>query len=139
MYIHATAVRVALVLLAAGVCVAEARLLRRVPGRPVVLIRAATAGPAPDGGHGIEPAFARHMTPDDVARGVWALATAEGPLALTVEQRATLGPLLAEGTEARLRLGELRTARRATVAAQLGDHAALVEAIGLDRAARMVR
>ena len=61
----------------------------------------------------LEPSFAAHMTTDDVARGVYALAAEAGPVALTAEQRVTIHPLLVEGAALRARLGDLREARRA--------------------------
>jgi hypothetical protein len=83
----------------------------------------------------IEPAFLAHMTADDVARGVYALAAVEGTVALTDPQRATIGPLLREGADLRARLGELRGQRRAAREAWMVDGAGIAGALGPDRSA----
>jgi hypothetical protein len=102
--------------LVAAVCVAEAWALGVGRARPTVVTRPESSLPAYTSGPG-DAAFLAHVTADDVARGVWALAEERGELALSPEQRASLAPLLMEGAETRRRLGELRAARRVTAEA----------------------
>ncbi len=83
----------------------------------------------------VEPGFLAHMTADDIARGVYALAAVEGAVALTDPQRATIGPLLREGADLRARLGELRGRRRAAREAWMIHGAGIVSALGPDRSA----
>jgi hypothetical protein len=169
--------RWALAVVTALVCVEEAGILVGGARRPIVLARADAAPAEADNGAGLEPAFAQHMTPDDVARGVWGLTRVGGPdldragrpdlgkpssgpvrptgpteagtaavvsgaltrvsaadVALGADQRGALGALLADGARIRGELGELRTKRRAQVTTLLRDDAAIVDAIGADRA-----
>ena len=51
------------------------------------------------------------MTPDDVARGLWALARGEGP-GLSPEEAQVALPLAREAASARARVDTLRTERR---------------------------
>lgn len=110
----------------------------RARGGPgIVVAPADTRVPAPAiaDTRSIEPAFLAHMTADDVARGVYALAAQEGAVALTDAQRGTIGPLLREGAELRARLGGLRGARRGAREAWMIDGTGLVAALGPDRTA----
>jgi hypothetical protein len=106
--------------IAAAVCAAEASALVAGRARPPIVTRAPIEAPAyTEGPSGLEPGFLAHMTPDDVARGVWALADERGAVALTAEQRAALAPLIAEGAATRERLGLLRAERQAEESAWL--------------------
>lgn len=82
-------------------------------GRMVFVAAPAGGGRPGEGG----PVEAAVLTADDVARGVWALAGADGPVALRPEQRSGIGEALAAGERARKRVGELRTRHRAERAA----------------------
>jgi len=64
----------------------------------------------------LEPLFAARMTPDDVARGAWALARGEGP-GLSPEQRLALLDPAQRGQQGRVEVDRLRSERRA-----LRDH-----------------
>ncbi|MDP2310249.1 MAG: hypothetical protein Q8P18_29810 [Pseudomonadota bacterium] len=133
---------VSAVLLLALVGVEGAFLVQR--GHPGVVVTpsdtrvpaaAPSAGARRDFGD-IEPAFLGHMTADDVARGVYALAAQQGALALTDAQRVTMTPLLREGADLRARLGVLRTERRAAREAWMVHGTGLVSALGPDRVAQ---
>ncbi|MDP2313313.1 MAG: hypothetical protein Q8P41_10440, partial [Pseudomonadota bacterium] len=88
-------------LLALALCGAEARLLTRSarPGVVVTAVDTTVAPPVASAVGTLEPAFLAHMTADDVARGVYALAAAEGAVALTTDQKAAIAPALREGAE----------------------------------------
>lgn len=124
-------------------------------GRPVV-VGLATAEPpralfpaAAEASSPIRMAATAALTADDIARGVWALAAADGAESASREgqgapplsdpQRATLGPLLATAARSRAALGERRMARRAAERALLADGVALVEALGPERVAPFLR
>ncbi len=134
--------RVAALIVALAVCAVEATLLAGQAGPGVVVAPPATrvtapaATPAPEATDAIEPSFLAHMTADDVARGVYALAAAEGPVALTTDQRARIRPLLEEGAALRARLGELRTERRRAREAWLVTGTQLADVDGASSAAR---
>lgn len=118
--------RLLLLALLLPVVAAEARLLL-LP--PVIVVEPALTSTDPQPvGTGLESAFTAHMTADDVARGIYALAAPDAPLPLTAEQRATIGPLLQEGATLRARLGELRMTRRAKREAWLTTGTALASA-----------
>ncbi|MCB9745186.1 MAG: hypothetical protein H6740_21535 [Alphaproteobacteria bacterium] len=101
-------------------CALQAAALLVAGPRPAVVAPAerppleAQAPPLPEALRE-DPGFTSRMTPDDVARGVQALAAlpAGAPERLSPEQRAALAPLAAQGAALRQRLGELRMRRRA--------------------------
>jgi hypothetical protein len=78
--------------------------------------------------------FLAHMTADDVARGVYALAGDAGAATLTDAQRDAIAPLLKEGASLRAELGELRMARRAARESWQADVASMATTLGRDRA-----
>lgn len=144
----AVPLRLLLLVLAAGVCLAEARVLAGRGGAGLVLVVPDTRAEAPEtraetptaaGTDNIQAAFLAHMTSDDVARGVYGLAAETGEVALTEAQRATIRPLLVEGADLRARLGELRAARRAAREAWLTAGGGMVEAVGAERARAVTR
>lgn len=71
----------------------------------------------------LDRSLAATLTADDVARGVWALATTtEGP-ALDAAQRAALAEPVARAAALRGEVGELRHRRRAALSAEQADWA----------------
>lgn len=113
-----------LVLLGLVVAVEARLLLDRGPA--VLLVAPDTAVPTAPVAPELESAFTAHMTADDVARGIYALAAPGTPLPLSETQAATIGPLLTEGAALREQLGELRMARRAHRDAYVADMATLL-------------
>jgi len=103
-----------LALAAACLALIGVRELRRPAPLPVVtLAPSAQPVPAPSSAlAAIEPDFAARMTPDDVARGAWALAGGAGP-GLSPEQARAALPVAREAAALRSRSHALRTRRRA--------------------------
>lgn len=132
-------------LLAGAVCVTLAVPLAHLGDRPLVVLRAAALSARPAAPVVVDAAladFAAHMTPDDVARGVWALADggdAAGVAALTPDQRAALAPLMRDGQAQRARVSALRAKRQAAESAWLASGAALAAALGPARAQAVAR
>lgn len=135
-------VRFGALLLLLVLVAAETRALSAPVERAVIVARVRPAAQRYTAAEaaGVERDFLAAMTPDDVARGVWALtlpstsAAAPAVPALTDAQRASLAPLLRVGREKRHDVGELRSSRRAAETALLNDGAALVAVIGPERA-----
>ncbi|MCB9762477.1 MAG: hypothetical protein H6739_21950 [Alphaproteobacteria bacterium] len=129
------------------ICAALAAALLAPGPRPAVLMAEASAtsleAPASPAGPLLQTAegraFASRMTPDDVARGVGALAAlpASDPHHLDFTWRAAAAPDVARGAALRAKLGGLRDQRRAAQAAALESAAALAVAIGPARRAAL--
>lgn len=103
-------------LLFAGATLALAALreVRRPGPLPVVIVPEATLAAAPlvPEARQLEPEFGMRMTPDDVARGVWALAQGGGP-GLSPEQASRLLEHARVARQARREVDSLRRIRRA--------------------------
>lgn len=96
-----------------GLALALVQLLAMRPNRAPVLVLPSSAPPAAAPVPGLDARFAGTMTPDDVARGILALAARppeEG--GLRPEQREALGPQVAAAAAARAEVDRLRAARR---------------------------
>jgi hypothetical protein len=125
--------RILLLLLSVALCGAEAvALARNSPSRPLILARQAAATPvAASGSTGATGAFEGTMTPDDVARGLWALG--DGGPGLSTEQRASLAGSVEKARTLRAKVADLRQLRRSRQDRWLADGAALAEALGSTR------
>ena len=106
------------------------RELRRPSPLPVVVLDDTPARPhtAPLELAQLEPNFAARMTPDDVARGMWALAQGEGP-GLTDAQAAHALPQAQAAHAARQDVDRLRGDRRAARARLRSTGAAMARAL----------
>ncbi len=133
--------RIGSIFLVAAVLAAETYALQTPRARVIILTRSRSDGPAYTVGNaaGIEAEFLAAMTPDDVVRGVWALAEHKNSLALTAPQRERLHMQIAHGATERHRLGELRAGRRAAEGELLHDGTLLAEAIGAARTRAILR
>jgi hypothetical protein len=126
--------RIVLLVLASLLAVAEAvALVRHAPSKTVILAREAASAPVstPAIGEGSFGLFEATMTPDDVARGLWALGDS-GP-GLTDAQRQALAPEIGRARELHARIAGLRGRRRAEQDRWLDDGAVLVDALGVNR------
>ncbi len=127
---------------AAGICAVEALALGGVfpstfPAAPqpspvpVLILAPMDVEPAPARSEADELSlFLVRMTPDDVARGLWALADEQGELALDAAQREACGPALQQLAELHRRRGQQRMARRALAERSLRTAGRILEATG---------
>jgi hypothetical protein len=118
-----------LVLVLASVAMAGAHA-RGIFDDPVVVLMLDEPAPAPPPNDDVvlERLFATRMTPDDVARGVWALAQGQGP-GLAEGQGAALLPTARRARDARHQVDGLRSRRRAERAALRESGLALAVAL----------
>jgi hypothetical protein len=94
----------------------------------VLMLEEPAPAPAPTDDVALERLFATRMTPDDVARGVWALGEGQGP-GLATGQGAALLPAARRARDARHQVDALRSQRRAGRAALRESGLALAVAL----------
>lgn len=105
------------------------RIASRAGPMPVLLLEDSLPTPPPSAAlAGVEPDFAQYMTPDDVARGLWALARGSGP-GLDPTQAAALLPEARRARTARAEVDRLRGQRRGARDAWRDDGLALAVAL----------
>lgn len=115
-------------LVALLLCLAESRFF--LQKNRAILVMATDAPPAGGGQSRVDPLLAS-LTPDDLARGVWALS--REPDGLSADQRQKLQTVLSEGTEIRRRIEVLRVQREAARRQWLADGAEIGVWLGTAR------